>query len=318
MFFADNCYEFNYIFYRNMINSLERLKQVLSENRYDLAFIVGNGINRFAYGCIRDVSWNGLLLEVWQQISYRTMSDISSGISLTEFYDIMEMEAGSIDKVRQKVVDLLGEWRPDEYHKWLQEKISSDWDVPLLTTNFDMNLNEGLTLNKLESENLKFTDYYPWNVYFSRTELNSPTEGFGVWHINGMLKYKRSIRLGLSEYMSLSSRVRTFLHKEDGLDDFDLKNQNRWKGYPTWLHIIFNKSLCIFGLALDENETFLRWLLIERAKYFKRYPERKKKGWFVCKAGECSEGKRLYLDYIGFELVQLDSYDDIYRGIFLP
>ena len=177
-----------------MSDNLTKIQQALRNNRNDLAFIVGNGINRFAYGDRQNVSWNGLLLEVWQQISYRTMSDISSGISLTEFYDIMEMEAGSIDKVRQKVVDLLGEWRPDEYHKWLQEKISSDWDVPLLTTNFDMNLNEGLTLNKLESENLKFADYYPWNVYFSRTELNSPTEGFGVWHINGMLKYKRSIR----------------------------------------------------------------------------------------------------------------------------
>lgn len=300
-----------------MINSLVRLKEVLFANRHDLAFIVGNGINRFAYGDYRDVSWNGLLLEVWQQISHRTMSDISSGISLTEFYDIMEIEAGSIDEVRQKVVDILGEWQPVEYHKWLQERISLDWNVPLLTTNFDMNLNEGLTLCRLESENLKFTDYYPWNVYFAETELNSSTEGFGVWYINGMLKYKRSIRLGLSEYMSLSSRVRTFLHKGDGLDDFDLKNQNRWKGYSTWLHIIFNKSLCIFGLALDENETFLRWLLIERAKYFKRFPERKKKAWFVCRAGECSEGKRLYLDYLGFELVQLNSYEDIYKGMFL-
>lgn len=200
-------------------------------------------------------------------------------------------------------------------------KIFADGDTitfaQILTTNFDMNLNEGLTLCRLESENLKFTDYYPWNVYFAKIELNSSTEGFGVWYINGMLKYKRSIRLGLSEYMSLSSRVRTFLHKGDGLDDFDLKNQNRWKGYSTWLHIIFNKSLCIFGLALDENETFLRWLLIERAKYFKRFPERKKKAWFVCKAGECSEGKRLYLDYLGFELVQLNSYEDIYKGMFL-
>ena len=298
-----------------MIQDLPKLRQVLSDNQYDIAFIVGNGINRFAYGDRQNVSWNGLLLDVWQQISCRTMSDISSGISLTEFYDIMEMEAGSIDKVRQKVVDLLGKWQPDEYHKWLQDKISSDWNVPLLTTNFDMNLNEGLTLNKLESENLKFTDYYPWNVYFSRTELNYSTEGFGVWYINGILKYKRSIRLSLSEYMSLSSRVRSFLHKGEGLDDFDLKNQNCWKGYTTWLHIIFNKSLCMFVLALDENETFLRWLLIERAKYFRRFPERKKKGWFVCKKGECSEGKKLYLDYIGFELVQLDSYEDIYRGM---
>lgn len=93
-----------------------------------------------------------------------------------------------------------------------------------------------------------------------------------------MVGYRRSIRLSLSEYMGLSARVRSFLHKEESIDDFNFKNQNNWKGYNTWLHIIFNSSLCIFGLALDENETFLRWLLIERAKYFRRFPERRKKG----------------------------------------
>lgn len=155
MIFADICYEFNYIFYRHRNDNLTKLQQALRNDRNYLAFIVGNGINRFAYGDRQNVSWYEFLLKVWRQISSKTMNDISSGISLTEFYDIMEMEAGSIDKVRQKVVDLLGEWQPAGYHKWLQEKISSDWDVLLLTTNFDMNLNEGLTLNKLESENLE-------------------------------------------------------------------------------------------------------------------------------------------------------------------
>lgn len=102
-----------------MISNLSVIKQVLHRNKSNLAFIVGNGINRFAYAQNRDVSWNALLLDVWQQISNRTLSNISNGISLTEFYDIMEFEAGSIDEVRLKVVDLLDKWEPVEYHKWL-------------------------------------------------------------------------------------------------------------------------------------------------------------------------------------------------------
>lgn len=297
-----------------MISDLSVIKHVLNRNKSNLAFIVGNGINRFAYTQNQDVSWNALLLDVWQQISNRTLSNISNGISLTEFYDIMEFEAGSIDEVRLKVVELLDKWEPVEYHKLLQNKMI-EWDVPLLTTNFDRNLDKGLRFNKLENENIGFTDFYPWNVYFGNTVLSYPTEGFAVWHINGMVGYRRSIRLSLSEYMGLSARVRSFLHKEESIDDFNFKNQNNWKGYNTWLHIIFNNSLCIFGLALDENETFLRWLLIERAKYFRRFPERRKQGWYVCKSDEVSEGKRFYLDYLGFEMVALENYEEICKGL---
>lgn len=189
-----------------MISDLSVIKQVLNCNKSNLAFIVGNGINRFAYAQNQDVSWNALLLDVWQQISSRTLSDISNGISLTEFYDIMEFEAGSIDEVRLKVVELLNKWEPVEYHKYLQNKII-EWNVPLLTTNFDRNLDDGLRFNKLENTNIGFTDFYPWNVYFGNKVLSSPTEGFAVWHINGMLNYRRSIRLSLSEYMGLSARV---------------------------------------------------------------------------------------------------------------
>ena len=121
-----------------MISDLSVIKQVLNRNKSNLAFIVGNGINRFAYAQNQDVSWNALLLDVWQQISNRTLSNISDGISLTEFYDIMEFEAGSIDEVRLKVVESLDKWQPVEYHKWLQNKVA-EWNAPLLTTNFDRN-----------------------------------------------------------------------------------------------------------------------------------------------------------------------------------
>lgn len=47
-----------------MISDLSVIKQVLNRNKSNLAFIVGNGINRFAYAQNQDVSWNALLLDI--------------------------------------------------------------------------------------------------------------------------------------------------------------------------------------------------------------------------------------------------------------
>lgn len=71
------------------------------------------------------------------------------------------------------------------------------------------------------------------------------------------------------------------IHKGDDAKLFRGKNVYNWSGSKSWLHLIFNKSLCIFGLALDENEVFLRWLLIERKKYFRQFPDRVKDGWYI-------------------------------------
>lgn len=297
-----------------MIESLDKVKRVLARNRVDLAFIVGNGINRYAYGAAKDVSWVDMLLDIWKEISPVTLSTISKGISLTEFYDIMEFEAGS-DDVVSKVAEYIENLHPAPYHTNLRDRLI-EWNVPLLTTNFDRNLSVDLKLYKFGTAGVGFTDYYPWGVYFSNAELKSPTNGFGVWHINGMVGYRRSIRLGLSAYTGLSSRVREHLHKGDGSEYLDLKDEKNWKGFGTWLNIIFNRNLCIFGLGLDENETFSRWLLIERARYFRKFPEHKKSGWYVCRKGELSEGKRFFLNYVGIEIVSLDSYDEIYKGMF--
>lgn len=89
-----------------MISDLSVIKQVLNRNKSNLAFIVGNGINRFAYAQNQDVSWNALLLDVWQQISNRTLSNISDGISLTEFYDIMEFDCLNLKRFEVSVKTL--------------------------------------------------------------------------------------------------------------------------------------------------------------------------------------------------------------------
>ena len=67
------------------------------------------------------------------------------------------------------------------------------------------------------------------------------------------------------------------------------------------------------GLELNTTEVFLRWLLIERAKYFRKFPERSKSAFFVYSGDDVSKGQRLFLESVGFKLVKETTYDDIYQ-----
>ena len=71
--------------------------------------------------------------------------------------------------------------------------------------------------------------------------------------------------------MGCVERARKMIQSNGFNELFDGKNQYNWIGGNTWLHVIFNKDLFIFGLSLEENEVFLRWLLIQRAKYSQMY-----------------------------------------------
>ena len=117
--------------------------------------------------------------------------------------------------------------------------------------------------------------------------------------------------------MGSVERARNLLHKREDEVLFTGKNNTQWKGYKTWLHIIFNKSLFVFGLGLEENELFLRWILIERIKYFKKFPDRKHKGWYINRRSnnETDQGKKFFLERVGFEVIDVDNYAEIYEHI---
>ena len=132
-----------------------------------------------------------------------------------------------------------------------------------------------------------------------------------------MTRYNRSIKLSLSDYINQTARARKFIHSDDKLMDFDNKNKPFWNGINTWLHIFFNTDLCILGLGLDVNETFLRWLMIERERYFRKFPERRKEGWYLySREDKMEEGKRLFLQSTGFNEIKLKSREEVYEGIF--
>lgn len=191
----------------------------------------------------------------------------------------------------------------------------SKLNAPILTTNFDTYISDSLRLERYilspKAGQYRFTYFYPWNVYYGNRKLLNPLDGFGIWHINGMTAYPKSIRLGLSDYMGCVERARKMIQGDNLNEYFTGKNQSYWAGYNTWIHIVFNKPLFIFGLSLEENEVFLRWLLIQRAKYCRMY-NKPFKGWFVTGQEE-SQGKQFFLKHLGFEVIKISDYNILYQ-----
>ncbi|WP_063659658.1 hypothetical protein [Aliivibrio fischeri] len=291
------------------------LIDIIEDKSLQPALIIGNGINRFnAKTKDGNNTWDSMLLELWKRHS-GTSNHISTpeGISLTEFYDALDLmkESTSVN-LQKEFCEMMSDWSPKSHHKnitlWAKNNSS-----PILTTNFEETLASNITENITHFDSRKFTDFYPWGSYFSNSQVHNPSAEFAIWHINGIQRYSRSIRLGLSHYMGSVERARALIHKGNEARLFSGKNVNEWSGYQTWLHIIFNNDLIFMGLGLDTTEVFLRWLLIERAKYFNHFPDRRKKAYFVyTNSDSLSKGQKLFLKSVGMGLIEEQSYEDLY------
>lgn len=289
------------------------MKSLLKKHRSDIALVIGNGIN--LYGpAHRTNSWHDLLVQLAGKHLPAKFRSVPKGVALTEFYDVLELKSSissSSPTLQQEFCDLMASWRHYEHHQRIVEW-AQEFDRPILTTNFEQVLSDAgkCILHRTKKEG--FTDYYPWESYYGLRQLDNPTEGFGIWHVNGMQHYRRSVRLGLSHYMGSVERARGWLHKGNERRLFSGKNTNEWDGAISWLHIVFNSPLVVFGLSLEENEVFFRWLLIERARYFKKFPERKKDAWYVYAGKAHNDGKQFFLEGVGVIPLHVNSYDDIY------
>ena len=288
------------------------LQNLLHANRKTLAYVIGNGINRYQTPDDEN-SWWGLLRHIAQSHLRPEFRGVPKGLSLTEFYDLVEL--GRLDasgsKLQQEFGELLSDWRPMSHHEHVTEWIAAS-NRPILTTNFDFNLNNSVDAQLYHIGKSGFTDYYPWESYFGFREIEDPSKSFGIWHVNGTCLYSRSIRLGLTHYMAAAKRAHNWIHTGSEGRLFSGKDVKAWKGSKSWLHIVFNCDLLIVGLGLDQNEVFLRWLLIERAKYFKQFPDRAKKAWYVESRNEADSGKSFFLKGVGVETFQVDTHDDIW------
>lgn len=287
------------------------LQQLLEFHSSGLALILGNGINRYNNNNGLN-SWDRMLLELWDRHTDDDPKDIPLGISLTEFYDALDLSTKQEFKNLQKeFCDLMAAWDGQAHHRdimaWARRH-----STPVLTTNFDETLATSLGLPFRHTDSVRFTDYYPWSSYFSEQDVKNPSTEFAIWHINGIKRYSRSIRLGLSHYMGSVERARALIHKGGSKRLYADKAGQHWNGSNTWLHIMFNNHLLFLGLGLDISEVFLRWLLIERAKFYKEFPARRKNTYYVYAGSELSLGQTIFLKSVGCEIIKEVSYDNLY------
>lgn len=292
-------------------------QELLLHRNYDLAFVIGNGVNWYAYGN-DSWSWNKLLCKIWQSQTNQPVKG-TDGIGMTELYDLLEIKTSEdVDRIRDSFISRLKDGSPNKIHNRIQDKIEK-WEVPVLTTNFDHTLEVGYDRKVLKHVKDKYktmSNLYPWDRYFSNQDIHDPSREYAVWHINGFVEFKKSIKLSSSEYVRQAAFTRKYLHISlFKRDDFGGKNQSYWRGYNTWLHTIFNCSLCIIGLGLNQDETFLRWLLIERKKYFD-IACINHKGWYLYQKNEIfPEGKKLFMEGVGLQPISVERYEDIYEDL---
>ncbi len=236
-------------------------------------------------------------------------------MSNTEFFDILDLarESGHQNNLQSEFCKLMEDWNPTSHHKrivtWAHQH-----QRPIITVNFDENLSRTKNL-KLFRTGKSFTDYYPWGSYFSDQKISDLHSSFAIWHAHGMMRYARSIRLGLTDYMGSVQRARSWVYNGDNSLRAKIKKGHQsWRGSDTWLDILFFCPILIFGFSFGKDENFLRWLFLERAKLQKISNQITDKIWFVERTSDNSLSRKLFFERLGVEFVTVDSYSDIYEN----
>lgn len=266
--------------------------------------LIGNGPNLAAQIM---PNWKQLL----KSISNPPIDFNVEGLSNTEVYDLVDLHSKEGHDVKEHVIRALA-IPADTVDLPIHQRIMNlarEFDTPVLTTNFDTAFEKSIDAKLLKITSKGFTRYYPWKTYYGFEQHESPTDGFGVWKVHGDVRYKDSIRLGLTDYMGSVERARGMIHKGN-TRLFKGKRDSYWAGQDSWLHIWFNLPVLVFGLGFGLDEVFLRWLLIERRRYLNFHKE-PMQVYYISKSDIAPSTQNL-MENLGVEIVTIQEYSELY------
>jgi hypothetical protein len=154
---------------------------------------------------------------------------------------------------------------------------------------------------------------------------DDPINEFGIWHIHGEKAIKRSIRAGLDQYMGMVERLRKpkSAVAREALFALvaDPSKEPAYHAVP-WLRPFCGCKLWIQGLGLGKDEVGLRWLLIQRYLYWRRFRPKQalSSGWYVHgywrKRDALSEERRIFLENVGIKVIEVCGRRSLYRAVF--
>lgn len=283
---------------------MKAIKNVLKKYP-NAAFLIGNGPN-LAAGIMP--SWSDLLVAAGD----KRIEFPYDGLTNTEVYDLVELYAKPKTDVKKRVIKQLAIKDPAKLgvHKNLME-LAMEHKAPVLTTNFDAGFETAIGASLHHITPKGFTRYYPWKTYYALNPLANPADGFGIWKVHGDVRYKDSIRLGLTDYIGSGERARRLISKGPGRLN-NTRRKSPWNGCDTWLDIWFNKPIIIFGLGYGKDEVFLRWLLIERRRFFNKTGRNMEVTYIDVKGEKPNAPVYNLMRNLGVELVLVKGFDEIY------
>ena len=292
-------------------------KEIL-EQKQKPALLIGNGVNRFKGDQSR--SWDALLDQLGKKYGLNVTPEQMSAMSNTEFFDLLDLAKPDAKKgeLQKDFCKGMQNWGPAAQHKLI-----TDWarrhSRPILTVNFDENLSRAANAKYFAEGKKAFTATYPWRSYFADEPMEDPRTQFAIWHPHGMMRYPLSVQLGLTQYMGSVKRAYGWVKSDKGcLEEVQRiakdPSYDSWKGRDSWLDILFFSPLMIFGFGFGKDETFLRWLFLERARFHKRAPQLKNDVWFVDTPKPGDMHRAVYFEGLGIHYVPVTDFADIYAN----
>lgn len=270
-------------------------------------FLIGNGINRI--GGSHDISWQQILenFEVNSKLSY------VDGYPLPEFFELLSLyNRDGVDTLhRTQFVEAIDALVGNNYHKEVYQ-FCNRHHIDILTTNFDHAFQKTNNLVKTSTRKLdkKFTDFYPWQVFYTEQGHKNSDQGIRLFHINGDQYYKRSLKLTVKDY---AGNITYFNRRYN-----PLQKNSKYANDETWINCLFDKDVIIFGLALGDEEIFIRNVLIQRALYRKKMKMNGTSGYYLYCTQDFKDDTTLaqytlFFKAVGIEMVPYETYHAIYE-----
>lgn len=289
-------------------------------------------------------SWDGLLSDLHKEYPRNEDKtvDITEmlrdyDLTYTEAFDVTHLNSTNKDstsfhgpqpysRLKEDVQAKVRDWIPGRYHKrWAN--LFQSLNRPVLTLNYDLllecscnsiiqSVRERNKTKKYPKYNKKSfpplgwkgNDVLPWTTYYSDHKIEDALNEFAIWHIHGTQWYKRSMRLGLHDYTGWITKAKHWLHsgaKRNKPYSF-FESRENWIGYNTWIDVLLHTDIIIFGVGLPVSELTLRYILLEREKFYRKHPEKRKSGWYIYnnKFDEMNPGKQYFLETCGIRTVK--------------
>lgn len=297
--------------------------------------LMGNGYNRYILEKLKDKpscavppSWEKLVKDVDKELQIGLIKDDetnSLGITNPELFTAISLAYDSIHgkakhsilPIHKAVARILEKRVPSDSESRMISQLSKvikEWGAPIITTNYDKQLENSLGFNQYRLETCpKTSSFYPVNLYYGDKPIKEESidRYFAIWHCNGVIDIVNSLRLDMSDYCNYTAWLKRCVPMFGATID----NEPLFKN--SWLYPLFNNQVIILGLSLIPSEFFLRWLLIRRFIWRKEFLGASRHGYYICgREDNISKGQRLFFSSAGIEVLEYDTRAQIYSDLF--